>query len=277
MSFSVNTNESALIALRNLSSTQGRLAEVQNRISTGLEVDGAEDNPGRFAVAQGLRADVGAYDAVDTSLDRAISIANVALAAGEAISDLLIELRTTATAASDPSIDTFARQAFDTDLGGLIDQIRVIVENASFDGANLLNDSLTNGIRFLADAAATQFVTLGAVSLSFGGATLTFTQNASVLTSTNANTVRSQAQASLDLLNRALGDLGSDLQTLEAHRTFVGRLSDELNVGIGNLVDADLAAESAQLQALQVSQQLGAQALSISNQAPQILLSLFGG
>jgi len=277
MALSVHTNTSAMIALQNLNKTNEDMQGVQNRINTGLKVSGAKDNSSVYAVAQGMRSDIGALGSVKSSLDRAVSIGDVAIAAGESISDLLIQMREKATAAMDPSIDTFSRQAYDGDFKALLDQVQVVLTNAEFDGANLLNGSLTNGIEFLADADATRSVTLGSRDMSLSGSIITLPTGASLNTVSLATTVVSQIQTSLDNVNQALADLGSDIKKMEAHRTFVGKLTDSLNEGVGNLVDADLARESARLQALQVKQQLGVQALSIANSEPQIILSLFNG
>ena len=257
MTLSVHTNTSAMIALQNLNKTNMDMVDVQNRINTGLKVSGAKDNSSVFAVAQGMRSDIGALGSVESSLDRAVSIGDVAIAAGEAISDLLIQMREKATAAMDPSIDAFSRQAFDGDFKSLLDQVNVILSNAEFDGANLLNGSLTNGIAFLADADATRTVTLDSQDMSIGGTIITIAASASLGTATLAGNVVSAIQTSLDNVNQALADLGSDLKKMEAHRTFVGKLMDSLTEGVGNLVDADMAKESARLQALQVKQQLG--------------------
>lgn len=277
MALSVHTNTSAMIALQNLNKTNEDMQGVQNRINTGLKVSGAKDNSSVYAVAQGMRSDIGALGSVKSSLDRAVSIGDVAIAAGESISDLLIQMREKATAAMDPSIDTFSRNAYDGDFKALLDQVQVVLTNAEFDGANLLNGSLTNGIEFLADADATRSVTLGSRDMSLSGTIITLPTAASLTSVTLATNVVSQIQTSLDNVNQALADLGSDIKKMEAHRTFVGKLTDSLNEGVGNLVDADLAKESARLQALQVKQQLGVQALSIANSEPQIILSLFNG
>jgi flagellin len=95
------------------------------------------------------------------------------------------------------------------------------------------------------------------------------TSAASATTAANA-----LEQAIVDL-NITLASLGSQATALDAQNDFLAKLSDEIENGIGNLVDADLAKESAKLQSLQIKQQLGAQALSIANQAPQVILSLF--
>jgi len=275
MSNSVHTNASAAIALQNLSRTNENLVGVQNRISTGLKVQGAKDNAAIWAIAQQQRADTSALSAVRQSLDRATSIADVALAAGESISDLLNQLKEKVVAAKDTSLKTQSRELLDADFKALLRAISSVVENAAFDGGNILDGSLTNGLRFLANADATSFITLSSKDLSLSGSIISLGLADSLLTTTGSTTALNKLDNSITALNKALGDIGAQARQIAAHTTFVSKLTDTLESGIGNLVDADLAKESARLQALQVQQQLGAQALSIANQAPQIILSLF--
>jgi flagellin len=275
MALSVHTNQSAMVALQNLNRTNRELDEVQVHLNTGLKIAGAKDNAAVFAVAQNMRSDLGAYSAVQTSLDRASSISEVALAAGESISDLLVQMRAKATAAMDPSIDTFTRSAYDADFKALIDQLSVVLTNAAFDGANLLDGSLTPGIGFLSDADAARTITLKTQNLTLSGPVITLSATASLGTATLAGNVVSQLRASLDGVNQALANIGSDLKKVQAHNIFVDKLMAALTVGVGNLVDADLAMESARLQSLQVKQQLGVQTLAIANSQPSVLLSLF--
>jgi len=277
MTNSVHTNAAAAVALQNLSKTNESLTSVQNRVSTGLKVQGAKDNAAIWAIAQGQRADLGALSAVKQSLDRATSIADVAMAAGESISDLLNQLKEKVVAAKDISLKTQSRQLLDADFKALLRAIKSAVDNASFDGGNILNGSLTNGLKFLANAGATQFVTLSGKNLSLSGSIISLSLTDSLLSVTGATTALTKLDSSINNLNKSLGDLGSQAKQISAHNTFVAKLSDTIESGIGHLVDADLAKESARLQALQVQQQLGAQALSIANQAPQIILSLFQG
>jgi len=277
MTNSVHTNTSAAIALQNLTRTNERLGDVQSRISTGLKVQGAKDNAAIWAIAQQQRADVGALSAVKQSLDRATSIADVALSAGESVSDLLNQLKEKVSAAKDSSLKTQSRELLNADFKALLKAIASGVENASFDGGNLLDGSLTTGIKFLANAEATSFVTLSAKNLSLGGAIIELSMSDSLLTLTGATQALTRLDASITQLNASLGEIGAQAKQIEAHNSFVTKLVDTLESGIGNLVDADLAKESARLQALQVQQQLGAQSLSIANQAPQIILSLFRG
>lgn len=277
MTNSVHTNNSALLALQSLNKTNDRLTEVQSRINTGLKVQGAKDNASVWAIAQGQRADTGALAAVQMSLDRATSIADVALAAGETISDMLNELKEKVVAANDESLDTQSRAALNSDYQAILRSIQQATDNAEFDGANILNGTLTNGIRFLANADADSFITLTAKDLTLGGSILEMTASSSLATLSGAAAALTDLDASIGQLNAALGEIGSQAKQIERHNSFVSKLMDTLTSGIGNLVDADLAKESARLTALQVQQQLGAQALSIANQAPQIILSLFRG
>src|SRR5262249_52595216 len=115
MALSVNTNKAALIALQNLNASSERLTEAQNRVSTGLKVQNAKDNASVWSIAQDQRADIGALGAVKMSLDRASSIAEVSMTAGESVSDILVQMKEKVIAALDPSIDTASRNALDSD------------------------------------------------------------------------------------------------------------------------------------------------------------------
>ena len=274
---SVNTNIGALVALQNLNSTQSQLQTTQQRITTGLAVSSAKDNGGLFAIAQNLRADVGSLTAVKQSLDRANSAVDVAISAGQTVSDLLVEMKQKSIAAADSSLDAASRSALNEDFKSLRDQVQTVVDNASFNGVNLLDGTGTTGgsLQAIADAKQASHITVKVENLSYGGGTLTISSTQQIDSQANASTTAASIDTSLANVNKALARLGTGSKKLSLHETFVSKLSDTLTAGIGNLVDADLATESAKLQSLQVKQQLGVQALSIANQAPQILLSLF--
>lgn len=275
MNVSVNTNSGAMIALQNLNKTNMELQTTQNRINTGLEVSSAKDNGGVYAIAQRMRSQVNGYGVVQNSLDLATSVTDVALAAGEAISDLLIEMKEKALAASDSSLDTASRTALNEDFKALRDQITTIASNAEFNGTNLINGTVTS-ITALANADGSNTITISDANLTLGGGVVTVAATASFATAGDASTLVTTIETSLDNLNQSLAKLGTASKSLEVHKNFVTKLSDALEAGIGNLVDADLAKESARLQSLQVKQQLGVQALSIANQAPSTIMSFFG-
>ncbi|MEM8985464.1 MAG: flagellin [Pseudomonadota bacterium] len=275
MTTSINTNAGALIALQNLTGTNRDLATVQQRINTGLAVASAKDDGAIFAIAQSQRAEVQSLNAVSQSLNRGISAVDVALAAGEAISDILVDLKEKALSASDASLDADSRTALNTDFVALRDQIQQVLDNAEFNGLNLLNGT-TTGIVALASSDGSSTITVQDEDLSLSGSIISVTTSAtSINTATKAAAAITTVENSLNAVNQALARLGTSSKALEVQDTFVTKISDTLQVGIGNLVDADLATESARLQSLQVKQQLGIQALSIANQAPSTILALF--
>ena len=240
---SINTNTGALIALQNLNVTSTQLQQTQNHISTGLAVSSATDNGAIWNIAQNSRASVSALDAVKQS-------------------------------ATDTSLDTTSRTSLNQTVNALIGQITKIVTNATFNNINLIKTGGTT-IAALANATGTSKLTVGAASLAVGGANVTFTANASFTTATTATALLSLVNTSITNVNAATAKLGTASNALTTHLNFISTLQDTLTTGVGNLVDADVAKESAQLTALQTKQQLGIQALSIANSSHSSLLSLF--
>lgn len=274
LSNSINTNVGAMVALQNLNATNTQLSQTQGRISTGLKVASAKDNGAVWAIAQSQRATSASLNAVKDSLARAQSTVDVAVSAGESVSDLLIQMKTKALAASDTSLDQASRDALNEDFKALRDQITTVVGNADFNGTNLLDGSVTS-IGALANASGSSTLTVTAQDLSLGSTIVSVSGTETIGTVTSATAVIALVANSIDNVSQALAALGTSAKALENHQTFVSKLQDTLDAGIGNLVDADLAKESAKLQALQTKQQLGVQALSIANQTPQSVLSLF--
>jgi flagellin len=274
MSFSVNTNTDAMTALQYLNQTQGQLAQTQDAINSGLKVASAKDNGAIYAIAQNQRGAVAGYQSVINSLNNGSSAVDVALSAGQSISDLLIQMKQQALSASDTSLDTASRQALNANFNALLGQITTIVSNAVFNGFNLVNGS-TSKIMALASADGTRHVTTLAQNMSLSGSIVTIKTTASISTQSKASALINTIQTSLTNVDSALAKLSAGAAKFSIQGTFTQKLSDTLTTGIGNLVDANMADESAQLQSLQVKQQLGIQALSIANQAPQAILSLF--
>jgi flagellin len=274
MSFSVNTNAGAAVALQYLTATQGQLDKTQSAINSGLKVANARDDGAIFAIAQNQRSQVAGYTAVINSINNATSAVDVALSAGQSISDLLIQMKTKALAAADSSLDTASRQALNANFTALRDQITTIVTNATFNGFNLVNGS-TNEITALASADGSRRLTTSAQNMKISGSIVTVKLTNTISTQAKASTLVATIQSSLTNVNSALAKLSAGAAKFSIQAGFAQKLSDTLTAGIGNLVDANMASESAKLQALQVRQQLGVQALSIANQGPQTILSLF--
>ena len=275
---SINTNVGAMIALQNLNQTNTDLSTTQNRISTGLKIASAKDNGAVWAIAQNTRSDISSLDSVKDSIQRGQSTVDVAVAAGQTISDLLNQMKTKALAAADTSLDTNSRTAMANDFVALRNQISKTIANAAFNGTNLLKTGAAS-LTSLADATGAQKITVQAqvmgLTASSAGTIITFTVGTTFATAAAASTVVSQLTASITNVNAAVAKLGTGSGALQTHLNFIGQLQDTMTAGVGNLVDADMAKESANLQALQSKQQLGIQALSIANSSKSALLSLF--
>lgn len=283
MSFTVNTNVGAMAALQSLSSTNKALAQTQSRINSGYNVASTKDDSAAFAIAQTLRSDMGGLKAVSSSLNRAKSVTDVAVAGAEQISDILIDMKKKAYEASDAGIDQASRDAINQDFISLRDRITTVVNSADFNGTNILKsgggsvsalqslqdgDGATAGWQPDALAVANQ-------GLDLGGSVVTVSATGQIDTQANAQAMVGTLTTSQSNLKTSLSSLGSASRRIDAQLAFSNRLSDVVESSVGNLVDADLAKESAKLQALQVKQQLGIQALSIANQAPQAIMALF--
>ena len=266
MANSINTNRGALVALQTLNNTNRALETTQNRVNTGLKVSSAKDNGAIFAIATSQRAEMGAQDAVKQSLQRGQSIVDVALAAGETVVDALTELKSLAVAIqdADPAGDTAAK--LNADFTAIVSEITSAVNGATFDGVNLFTSATatevstnTSGGKFeLGDGTVVNPITGGAADLG-----------------TVANRTAANVDSAINTFTTVLADLGTKSKSLDRQLTFVGKMQDSLETGVGNLVDADLAKESARLTALQTKQQLGVQALSIANSSSSMLLGLF--
>jgi flagellin len=268
---SVNTNVGAMVALQNLNATNTELSTTQTRINTGKKVASAKDNGAVWAIAQNQRAASNALNSVRESLQRGQSTVEVAISAGESVSDLLLQMKEKALAAADAGLDATSRAALADEFASLKGQISKAVSTAEFNGGNMLKQAGTT-VQSLANSDATSRITVAAQTLTLSALSI---QSSTLGTKTLASTAIGLINAAITEVSSKLSKLGTGAKALNSHLTFVNKLQDTIDSGIGNLVDADLAKESAKLQALQTKQQLGIQALSIANQSSSILLGLF--
>jgi flagellin len=268
---SVNTNVGAMVALQNLNATNNELTVTQSRINTGKKVASARDNGAVWAIAQNQRAASNALNSVRESLQRGQSTVEVAISAGESVSDLLLQMKEKALAAADAGLDATSRAALADEFASLKGQISKAVANAEFNGGNMLKQAGTT-VQSLANSDATSRITVQAQTLTLSALSI---QGSTLGTKTLASTAIGLVNAAITEVSSKLSKLGTGAKALGSHLNFVNKLQDTIDAGVGNLVDADLAKESARLQALQTKQQLGVQALSIANQSSSILLGLF--
>jgi flagellin len=268
---SINTNAGALIALQNLNATNAELQTVQQRINTGKKVGSSKDNGAVWAMSKTQSATAQSLNSVKDSVQRGQSTIDVALAAGDTITDLLGKMKEKALAASDTSLNTASFNALKADFDSLRNQITKAAENSKFNGVSLVAKS-SKALAFLANADGTG-LTVAAQTLSLDG--LGLSAGSTFASASAAKTMISKIDTALGTATNKLATLGTASTGLDTHLTFIGKLQDSLDAGVGNLVDADLAKESAKLQSLQTKQQLGVQALSIANSSSSSILSLF--
>ncbi|MDE4142880.1 flagellin [Phaeobacter gallaeciensis] len=271
---SILTNNGAMVALQTLNSINMNLENTQNAISTGKDVATAKDNSAIWAISKVMESDVAGFNAVGDSLALGESTVAVATAGAEQITDLLKEMKEKVVNATGENVDNGKLEAEVTELKN---QITSIITGSQFNGANLLNTAggdLT--VLSSLDRDSTGTVTASNITVSSVDfeASLDLT---TVVVDTAAN-----AEASIDdieaLIQTAVDGaaaLGASAARIEKQSEFVSKVSDAMKSGIGALVDTDMEEASARLKALQTQQQLGVQALSIANSAPQTLQQLF--
>jgi len=283
---SILTNNSAMVALQTLKTINSDLAKTQNAISTGKDVASAKDNSAVWAISKVMESDVSGFNAVSDSLALGESTVAVASAGAEQIVEVLNEMKELAVSGASETAD-FGK--IEADLQQKEDQILAIIEASQFNGANLLKTDVDGnggtqltvvssldraGANDIANSNAPTISTIDVASADFE-AGLAIAGRTSVTDATTAQTALTELEGFLQIAIQGAADLGASGKRISDQSEFVGKLTDAMKSGIGSMVDADMEAASARLQALQTQQQLGVQALSIANQAPQTILSLF--
>jgi flagellin len=271
MALSVNTNVGAMVALQNLNITNKALERTQLAITTGLRVNGPKDDASTFAIAQNMRGDIAGMSAVKMALANGGATVNVAIEAGKSISDMLVEMKAKVVQANQAGLDTASRTALHNDFVELRNQINTIVVSAEFNGTNLIASTATDTTVLSTVDGSTIAVSAQKMDTSTLGIA-----SSVINTSAGAITTLTAIDTAIRLVSDKLAALGSAGRRIDVQSDFTTKMQDILKIGVGSLVDADLAEESAKLQALQIKQQLGVQSLAIANSGPQTILSLFG-
>ncbi|MBE9605004.1 flagellin [Acetobacteraceae bacterium H6797] len=272
---SVNTNNGAMVALQSLNRTNDALTATQKRISTGQRVADAKDDGAAFAVAQSVRADVAGLQSANEQIGGTKGILDTTLSALNKVSTAMSDIKGVLVKLADDTINADQRAQYEAQYTAMRTQVENYITDSTYNGRSLLSTDTAAGggdISTTRNEAGTTY-------------TLTAVDGATDLVVAAAPTDAATAQAALadggdfdtimNSISDALNTFGSDSNYLDKQISYNNEKIDSLNSGLGALVDADLAKESAKLQSLQIQQQLGTQALSIANQAPQTLLSLF--
>lgn len=267
---SVNTNTGALVALASLRNINSDLDKTSKRVQTGFKVADASDDAAVFSVAQGIRGNIKAYSAVQSSLANGEGLGQVTNAALKGISDQIGEVRAKLALLGNDALTLEQRQIYQDDVAELFNTMTSYAQQATYNGQNLIKAGGAD-LSTVADTAGTIL-------------TLTATDIEAAITTASGIAGGGSADYAADValidalentVNTASATIAAQTKAMTLQKSFVDDLVDATKKGLGALVDADVAAESATLQSLQVRQQLAVQSLSIANQAPNTLLSLF--
>jgi flagellin len=274
---SVNTNMGAMIALQSLNQTNTALGSVQKQISTGYRVADATDDGAAYAVAQGVRSTVGALTTANQQLGNVQGLLSTTQSGLNNVSNTMASMRDVLVKLADGNVSGDERSQYNAQYQSLLSNVHTFISDANYNGKSLIgnvNGASINSVSTVRNENGDTY-TLQTFSGSALYASMTLSATAT------AGDAKAMITATGGFIG-AQNQVGADLNTVGSSTNYINnQISynsdkiDALNSGLGSMVDADLAKESAQLQALQIRQQLGTQALSMANQAPQTLLSLF--
>jgi len=267
---SILTNVGAMQALQSINTTNRSLATTQNRISTGLRVATAKDNSSSWAIATAMRGDVSGFKAISENLALSTSSISVARTGAETVTDLLNQVKAKVIQANGTGVDTAKIQS---DVDQLLSQIDSVANSAEFNGTNFIK-ATPDSANLLASMDRSTG-TLAVQTIAVTGSDLTTTGLSVNALDVTSATALADVETAIGTSSDAAAQFGSVQNRLEIQSDFVTALGDALTAGVGSLVDANMQEEAARLSALQVQQQLGVQSLSIANQAPQSILTLF--
>ena len=280
MAFSIQTNISALIALTNFEKASAELDNVLKVISTGLNITSSEDDSSNFSIAQGIRGEVKSIDAVIRGINNAKGIAKVAISGATAVSNLLQDIRQKVTEGANPANTAAQQVLIQNDYASLLQQMRQFMENSEFNGVNILIETNVPFNTIVGDVNDVAVLNdLQGRSITREGQRLDLSY--ALLLQEDINTPANVSQTLTVLLqeerrvNNALASLGSNFRALEQPTEYLEILKDVTETGLGNIVGADMARDSAKLTSSQVQKELAAQTVSVANQNPQIFLGLF--
>ena len=280
MAFSIQTNISSLIALTNFEKASAELDNVSKVISTGLNITSSEDDSSNFSRAQGIRGEVKSIDAVIRGINNAKGIAKVAISGATAVSNLLQDIRQKVTEGANPANTAAQQVLMQNDYASLLQQMRQFMENSEFNGVNILIETNVPFNTIVGEVNDVEVLNdLQGKSITLEGQRLDLSY--ALLLQEDINTPANASQTLTVLLqeerrvNNALASLGSNFRALEQQTKYLEILKDVTEIGLGDIVDADMARASAKLTSSQVQKQLAAQTVSVANQNPQIFLGLF--
>jgi flagellin len=280
---SVNTNIGAMVALQSLNRTNEALAATQKRISTGFRVADAKDDGAVFAIAQAVRADVRALTSANEQLGGAKGMLETTMSSLRNVSETLTKMKEVLVKLADSNVTGQTRADYVKQFNDLRSSVKDFIDDAGYNGKSLLKGTggfttqFAANLKVVRNQLGTQYQIDGydASKNIYGSAALLAGATTGAASAAAMLTAGSLFSKAFNRVGVQLNIYGSNFNAVSNQITFNKDKIDAINSGLGALIDADLAKESARLQSLQIRQQLGAQSLGIANQSPQILLSLF--
>ena len=278
---SVNTNMGAMVALQSLQATQAQLAATQKQISTGYRVADSTDDGAAYAIAQGIRSTVGALTSANQQLGNVQGLLSTTQSGLNNISNMMGSMRDVLVKLSDSSVQGTDRTNYEQQYASMLSNVKTFIQDANYNGRNLIGDITGSSGTFgrVAVARNENGSSYGIASFSgsavYSAINFTSTQLNGASTVAALITTTGAFMTQQTSVGKELNSIGNSINYVNNQTTYNSDKINSLNGGLGSLIDADLAQESAKLTSLQIRQQLGTQALSLANQAPQSLLSLF--
>jgi len=278
---SVVTNTGAMIALESLDKTNHALSGVQKQVSTGYRVADATDDGAAYAVAQSVRSTVGALTSANQQLGSVQGLLTTTESGLNDVSNTMASMRDVLLKLSDSTVQGNQRTQYEAQYTSLLGSVKNFIQDANYNGKTLIGNITGSSGTFSSIAvvrnenAATYGISTFGGSELFGSIAFTTTQMNGTSTIAAMITATGTFINQMNSVGGALNKIGSSVNYVNNQISYNNNKIDALNTGLGSMVDADLAKESALLQSLQIQQQLGTQALTLANQAPQTLLSLF--
>ena len=272
MNSSILTNVGAMTALQTLRTVNNDLVRTQDMISTGKKVANTVDNAAVWTISKVMEADITSFESLSDNLGVAQAAVGIARAATEEVGDILNKVYDKITTATADGVDHTAIQA---EVSALLQGAWDVMNSAQFNGINLVSGATDMTITNRIERTAAGEITTTNLTITAQNLDATVLSHIDVEDAADARSALTQMETWIDAVNSDAAAFGAIEQRLSSQTQFLSRMTDSMKAGLGQLVDADLEKASARLQALQVQQQLGVQSLSIANQAPQTILSLF--
>ena len=275
---SIHTNNSAMTALSTLRNINSDLANTQNRISSGLNIESGKDNAAYFAISETMNGDSRIYKAINESLTLSQNSVSAARLGAETVTDLAKEFVERVAFAQGGTAET--RANVQAELDELANRIQTTIDQSTFNGDNLVSGTaarevVTGITRDTAGTITTTKVTFNEQDLTAIQSALAAVDLTTASTAALQQTALQDAETALGAAVASATSLGIAEKSIEMQKEFLTELTNRIDAGVGSMVDANMEEEAARLQALQVQQQLATQSLSIANQSPQNILSLF--